>query len=91
MFLYFINRTETIQLVICIQRPASLINNFTILQVLAYIDYLHGKWNFNEIRAIFVRRYLLQSVAIEIFLANRSKSIAIVQHIERNHFEQILL
>ncbi|XP_053400196.1 neurobeachin-like isoform X2 [Mercenaria mercenaria] len=41
-------------------------------EVLAYIDYLHGKWNFNEIRAIFSRRYLLQNVAIEIFLANRT-------------------
>ncbi|XP_052793628.1 neurobeachin-like isoform X3 [Mya arenaria] len=41
-------------------------------QVLAYIDYLHGKWNFNEVRAIFARRYLLQNVAIEIFLANRT-------------------
>ncbi|XP_052226575.1 neurobeachin-like isoform X2 [Dreissena polymorpha] len=41
-------------------------------QVLAYIDCLHGKWNFNEIRAIFSRRYLLQNVAIEIFLANRT-------------------
>ncbi|XP_060594315.1 neurobeachin-like isoform X4 [Ruditapes philippinarum] len=41
-------------------------------EVLAYIDYLHGKWNFNEIRAIFSRRYLLQNTAIEIFLANRT-------------------
>lgn len=41
-------------------------------KVLSYIDYCHGKWNFNEIRAIFSRRYLLQSVAIEIFLANRT-------------------
>ena len=42
-------------------------------QVLQYIDYLHGKWHFNEIRAIFSRRHLLQNVAIEIFMANRSK------------------
>lgn len=42
------------------------------VQVLQYIDYLHGKWHFNEIRAIFSRRYLLQNVAIEIFMANRS-------------------
>jgi len=43
-----------------------------VVQVLQYIDYLHGKWHFNEIRAIFSRRYLLQNVAIEIFMANRS-------------------
>ncbi|KAI8797896.1 neurobeachin, partial [Biomphalaria glabrata] len=40
--------------------------------VLAYVDFLHGKWNFSEIRAIFSRRYLLQNVAIEIFMANRT-------------------
>lgn len=37
-----------------------------------YADNLHGKWHFNEIRAIFSRRYLLQNVALEIFVANRS-------------------
>ncbi|PVD34451.1 hypothetical protein C0Q70_05725 [Pomacea canaliculata] len=41
-------------------------------QVLAYVDCLHGKWNFSEVRAIFSRRYLLQNVAIEIFMANRT-------------------
>merc|ERR1719239_20664 len=41
-------------------------------KVLAYIDFLHGKWNFSEIRAVFSRRYLLQNVAIEIFMANRT-------------------
>ncbi|KAH9496272.1 hypothetical protein Btru_012933 [Bulinus truncatus] len=41
-------------------------------EVLAYVDFLHGKWNFSEIRAIFSRRYLLQNVAIEIFMANRT-------------------
>ncbi|KAK2185649.1 hypothetical protein NP493_229g03011 [Ridgeia piscesae] len=40
--------------------------------VLQYIDSLHGKWHFNEIRAIFGRRYLLQPVAIEIFMASRT-------------------
>ena len=44
-----------------------------MLQVLAYVDCLHGKWNFSEVRAIFSRRYLLQNVAIEIFMANRSE------------------
>lgn len=41
-------------------------------QVLQYVDYLHGKWHFNEIRAIFSRRYLLQNVAMEIFMASRT-------------------
>lgn len=43
------------------------------LQILKYCDNLHGKWYFTEIRAIFSRRYLLQNVAVEIFLASRSK------------------
>jgi len=47
----------------------------TVFQTLAYIEYLHGKWNFTEVRAVFARRYLLQNTAIEIFLANRSKYI----------------
>jgi hypothetical protein len=37
-----------------------------------YIDNLHGKWHFNEIRAIFSRKYLLQDKALEIFVSNRS-------------------
>ncbi|CAG4994388.1 unnamed protein product [Parnassius apollo] len=41
-------------------------------QVLKYCEHLHGKWYFSEIRAIFSRRYLLQSVAIEMFLASRT-------------------
>jgi hypothetical protein len=44
-----------------------------LLQVLKYCDHLHGKWYFSEVRAIFSRRYLLQNVAIEIFLASRSE------------------
>lgn len=48
-------------------------NYIIIQQVLKYCDNLHGKWYFTEIRAIFSRRYLLQNVAIEIFLASRSK------------------
>lgn len=44
-----------------------------LLQVLKFCDHLHGKWYFSEIRAIFSRHYLLQNVAIEIFLASRSK------------------
>lgn len=45
--------------------------------MLKYCDHLHGKWYFSEVRAIFSRRYLLQNVAIEIFLASRSKSCLI--------------
>ncbi|XP_072945485.1 neurobeachin [Epargyreus clarus] len=41
-------------------------------EVLKYCEHLHGKWYFSEIRAIFSRRYLLQSVAIEMFLASRT-------------------
>ncbi|XP_014250382.1 neurobeachin isoform X2 [Cimex lectularius] len=41
-------------------------------EVLKYCDHLHGKWYFSEVRAIFSRRYLLQNVGIEIFLASRT-------------------
>ncbi|XP_041968935.1 neurobeachin isoform X2 [Aricia agestis] len=41
-------------------------------EVLKYCEHLHGKWYFSEIRAIFSRRYLLQSTAIEMFLASRT-------------------
>ncbi|XP_054846047.1 lipopolysaccharide-responsive and beige-like anchor protein isoform X2 [Eublepharis macularius] len=40
-------------------------------KILAYTDGLHGKWLFSEIRSVFSRRYLLQSTALEIFMANR--------------------
>jgi hypothetical protein len=45
----------------------------SLFQVLKYCDHLHGKWYFSEVRAIFSRRYLLQNVGIEIFLASRSE------------------
>ena len=48
--------------------------------MLVYIDHLHGKWHFNEIRAIFSRRYLLQPVAIEIFMASRSECLQILHY-----------
>ncbi|XP_013420037.2 neurobeachin [Lingula anatina] len=41
-------------------------------KLLQHIEQAHGKWHFSEIRAIFSRRYLLQNVAIEIFMANRT-------------------
>ncbi|XP_048481207.1 neurobeachin isoform X5 [Plutella xylostella] len=41
-------------------------------EVLKYCEHLHGKWYFSEVRAIFSRRYLLQSVALEMFLASRT-------------------
>lgn len=31
-----------------------------------------GKWYFSEVRAVFSRRYLLQNIALEIFLASRT-------------------
>jgi len=40
--------------------------------VLQYAEGIHGKWLFQEIRAIFSRKYLLQSTALEIFFANRT-------------------
>uniref|UniRef100_A0A8C6NSK4 Neurobeachin a n=1 Tax=Nothobranchius furzeri TaxID=105023 RepID=A0A8C6NSK4_NOTFU len=44
-------------------------------KVLAYSEGLHGKWMFSEIRAVFSRRYLLQNTGLEVFMANRSKSL----------------
>ncbi|VDK82214.1 unnamed protein product [Litomosoides sigmodontis] len=41
-------------------------------QVLLYCDNLHGRWHFHEIRAIFLRRYLLKNIALELFLASRT-------------------
>ncbi|KAI6202519.1 Rugose [Aphelenchoides besseyi] len=41
-------------------------------ECLKYCDYLHGRWMFHEIRAIFLRRYKLQYVALELFLASRT-------------------
>uniref|UniRef100_A0A914GZ52 Putative neurobeachin homolog n=1 Tax=Globodera rostochiensis TaxID=31243 RepID=A0A914GZ52_GLORO len=35
-------------------------------------DNLHARWNFHEIRAIFLRRYLLQYTALELFLSSRT-------------------
>ncbi|KAL7061393.1 hypothetical protein AAHC03_01162 [Spirometra sp. Aus1] len=40
--------------------------------VLAYAENLYCRWPFSEVRAVFTRRYLLQNVAIEIFLTSRS-------------------
>ncbi|CAG0892568.1 unnamed protein product [Cyprideis torosa] len=41
--------------------------------VLAYCENLHGKWHFSEVRAVFCRRYLLQShKAVEVFLSSRT-------------------
>lgn len=41
-------------------------------QVLRYCEALHARWNLQEIRAIFLRRYLLQNTALEMFLASRT-------------------
>ncbi|XP_067949217.1 lipopolysaccharide-responsive and beige-like anchor protein [Watersipora subatra] len=40
-------------------------------KVMKYIE-LHGRWNMQEMRAAFTRRYLLERRAIEIFLINRT-------------------
>ncbi|CAI4232259.1 unnamed protein product [Auanema sp. JU1783] len=37
-----------------------------------YCESLHGRWNLLEIRAVFLRRHLLQNIALELFLASRS-------------------
>ena len=42
------------------------------LQITVYADSLHGKWSFDDIKAIFSRRYLLQNCGIEIFTTSRS-------------------
>ncbi|KAE9419817.1 hypothetical protein Angca_008986, partial [Angiostrongylus cantonensis] len=41
-------------------------------KVLRYCESLHGRWNLQEIRAVFLRRHLLQNVALELFLATRT-------------------
>ncbi|KRZ41724.1 putative neurobeachin -like protein [Trichinella pseudospiralis] len=40
--------------------------------VLRYCEHLHGRWHTAEIRAIFLRRHLLQNRALEIFLTSRT-------------------
>lgn len=71
------NNWHVISARLCIEwRNASgknVIHSKNFLQVLKYCDNLHGKWYFTEIRAIFSRRYLLQNVGVEIFLASRSE------------------
>ena len=41
-------------------------------KIAPYIDNLHGKWRFSDIRAIFSRRYFLQDRALEVFVSNRT-------------------
>ncbi|KAL4003863.1 Beige/BEACH domain family protein [Acanthocheilonema viteae] len=43
-----------------------------LTHILLYCDNLHGRWHFHEIRAIFLRRYLLKNIALELFLASRT-------------------
>ncbi|CAG9537566.1 unnamed protein product [Cercopithifilaria johnstoni] len=45
---------------------------WTTEMILLYCDNLHGRWHFHEIRAIFLRRYLLKNIALELFLASRT-------------------
>lgn len=44
-------------------------------KLVPYLDNLHSKWSFTDIRAIFSRRYLLQDRALEIFVSNRSETM----------------
>ncbi|VDN55200.1 unnamed protein product [Dracunculus medinensis] len=37
-----------------------------------YCENQHGRWHFHEIRAIFLRRYLLENTALELFLSSRT-------------------
>lgn len=71
-----INGTIPVQGILSITHNAMLFdaNNEENLdsKILPYIDNIHGKWYFNEIRAIFSRRYFLQEKALEIFVSNRS-------------------
>ncbi|CDW59324.1 Putative neurobeachin homolog [Trichuris trichiura] len=41
-------------------------------QVVRYCEHLHGRWHTGEIRAIFLRCYLLQYRALELFMASRT-------------------
>ncbi|UJR15136.1 hypothetical protein I4U23_002101 [Adineta vaga] len=75
-----ISGTNAIRGILAITHRAMLFNaneddnNFQNLdsKILPYIDNLHGKWHFHDIRAIFSRKYLLQDKALEIFVSNRT-------------------
>lgn len=69
----------------------SLINHvcLSLVQILAYTEGLHGKWQFTEIRAVFSRRYLLQNTALEVFMANRSKLWSLV--VKLKWFKEIIV
>ena len=43
------------------------------LQVVMYMDCLHGKWLLDMIKAVFSRRYLLQNCAVEVYTSTGSK------------------
>uniref|UniRef100_A0A1I7XJ72 BEACH domain-containing protein n=1 Tax=Heterorhabditis bacteriophora TaxID=37862 RepID=A0A1I7XJ72_HETBA len=47
-------------------------NRYHTPAVMRYCESLHGRWNLQEIRAVFLRRYLLQNIALELFLATRT-------------------
>ena len=49
------------------------VSKFFTLQVLVYMDCLHGKWPLDAIKAVFSRRYLLQNCAIEVFTSTGCK------------------
>ncbi|KAL3320339.1 hypothetical protein Ciccas_000979 [Cichlidogyrus casuarinus] len=41
-------------------------------KLLAYVEHLHARWAFPEIRAIFTRRHLHRLTALEIFMSTRN-------------------
>uniref|UniRef100_A0A5S6QKC9 Putative neurobeachin homolog n=1 Tax=Trichuris muris TaxID=70415 RepID=A0A5S6QKC9_TRIMR len=41
-------------------------------KVVRYCEHLHGRWHTSEIRAIFLRCYLLQYRALELFMSSRT-------------------
>jgi hypothetical protein len=55
-------------------RVTKYLTKLIALQILLYLDGLHGKWPVEQIKAIFSRRYLLQNCAAEIFFAGGSKT-----------------
>ena len=54
-------------------KPQTDAMNAVCLQVIMYMDCLHGKWLLDMIKAVFSRRYLLQNCAVEVYTSTGSK------------------
>ncbi|CAF2183984.1 unnamed protein product [Rotaria magnacalcarata] len=52
-----------------------------------YVENIHGKWHFNEIREIFSRRYLLQDKALKIFVSNRKPFTTFYFNLQEGKFD----